>query len=70
LYKKILLLVLVVAAMYAAWQLQQFLQIKIGPRKSMYRFLLFLLLNLTGLFLLIFLLTFIIIHLKDFFFTP
>jgi predicted PurR-regulated permease PerM len=59
---------MVVAAMYAAWQMQQFLQRKVEPRKSMQRFLLFLLLNAAAVFFIIIVVGFTIIHFKEFFF--
>jgi len=70
LYKKIVLLIIIVAAMYATWQLQQLLQIKVNPRKSLQRFLLFFVINFIAVFLIIVLTGFIIIHFKEFFFTP
>lgn len=56
--------------MYAAWQMHQFLQLKVDPRKSLQRFLLFLLLNIGAVFLIIFIVGFTIIHFKEFFFKP
>jgi len=70
LYKKIVLLIIIVAAMYATWQLQQLLQIKVNPRKSLQRFLLFFVINFIAVFLIIVITGFIIIHFKEFFFTP
>ena len=60
---------IVVAAMYVAWQLQQLLQIKVNPRKSLQRFLLFFVINFIAVFLIIVITGFLIIHFKDFFFT-
>ena len=37
--------------MYAAWQMQQLLQVKIQPRKSLLRFLLFLMVNIGVVFI-------------------
>ena len=56
--------------MYAAWQLQQLLQVKIQPRKSFSRFLLFLMANIAAVLFIIVIIGFIIIHFKEFFFTP
>jgi hypothetical protein len=68
LYKKLLILALVVAAMVTAFKLQQHLKTKIDPRRSLQHFLLFLLINIAGLFVLVFITGFIIIYFKDFFF--
>ena len=56
--------------MYAAWQMQQLLQVKIHPRKSLLRFLLFLMVNIVAVLFIIAITGFIIIHFKEFFFTP
>ena len=56
--------------MYAAWQMQQLLQVKIQPRKSFLRFLLFLMINIAAILFVIVIAGFIIIHFKEFFFTP
>ncbi len=56
--------------MYAAWQMQQLLQVKIQPRKSFSRFLLFLFVNIVAVLFIIVIIGFTIIHFKDFFFTP
>ena len=61
---------IVVAAMYVAWQLQQLIQIKVHPRKSFKRFLLFFVINFIAVFLIIVVTGFLIIQFKDFFFTP
>jgi len=68
LHQKLLLLVLVVAAMGSAWQIQQFLKEKIDPRSSSTRFLFFLILVIAVVFLIIFITGSTIIHFKDFFF--
>ena len=56
--------------MYAAWQMQQLLQAKIQPRKSLLRFLLFLMVNIVAVLLIVAINGFTIIHFKEFFFTP
>jgi len=61
---------IIVTAMYVAWQLQQLLQVKVNPRKSLRRFLLFFAINFIGVFFIIVITGFIIIHFKEFFFTP
>jgi hypothetical protein len=61
---------IIVAAMYIAWQLQELLQIKVNPRKSLQRFLLFFIIDFIAVFLIILITGFIIIRFKEFFFTP
>jgi hypothetical protein len=68
LYKKLLMLVLIVAAMVAAFQLQRYLKTTINPHRSLSHFLLFLLINIIIVFVLVFIMGFIIIYFKDFFF--
>ncbi len=56
--------------MYSVWQMQQLLQVKIQPRKSLSRFLLFLIVNIVAVLFIIVITGFTIIHFKEFFFTP
>ena len=56
--------------MYFTWQMQQFLQLKIQPRKSFLRFILLLVISMAFVFFIIFLIGLTIIHFKEFFFTP
>ena len=56
--------------MYVAWQMQQLLKEKIQPRKSLSRFLLFLIVNVVAVLFITVITGFTIIHFKEFFFTP
>lgn len=62
------MLVMVVAAMAGAFQLQRYLQGIINPRRSLLHFFLFLLISIVLVFALIFITGFVIIYFKDFFF--
>ncbi|MEP7108421.1 MAG: hypothetical protein ABI760_10575 [Ferruginibacter sp.] len=68
LYKKLLILVLIVAAMMIAFRLQRYLRNLINPGRSFQQFLLFLLINSIIVFVLVFMTGFIFIYFKDFFF--
>jgi len=66
--KSILVVFLVVGVIIIAVQVQYYLKTRIDPRASFKNFLLFFFINLAALFSLIFLLGFLIIYFKDFFF--
>lgn len=68
--KKVLILLLTVATMVAAYFIHEFLKKKIHPRKSFAHFIIFMLVNLVVIFGLIFLLSFLLFQFKDFFFKP
>ena len=62
------MLVMIAAAMAAAFQFQRYLKSIFNPRRSLQHFLLFLLINIIIVFVLVFITGFIIIYFKDFFF--
>jgi len=66
--KKVLILFLTVAAMVAAYFINELLKNKINPRKSLLHFIMFMLANLIVIFGLIFILSFILFKYKGFFF--
>jgi hypothetical protein len=68
--KKVLILLLTVAAMVAAYFINEFLKKKINPRRSFGHFILFILANLIAALALIILLSFFLYRFKDFFFKP
>jgi hypothetical protein len=67
-FKKVLILLLVVAAMYLAYVVVNFLKSKINARRNMGAFLLLLLLSFTTVFLIILAFSFLLVEFKDFFF--
>ena len=66
--KKLLILLLIVAAMYVAYIAINFLKSKINGRKNMGSFLLLLLLSFGAVFLIILTFGFLLTEFKDFFF--
>jgi len=62
LYKKLLILVLMVGAILAAYRFQQYSKLLIDPRRSFLHFLLFFLINIMVVFVLVFITVFIIIY--------
>ena len=68
LFKKLLMLLLVVSAMFVAFKSQQYLITKIKPARSIQHFLLFLLICALIIFVMVFITGFAIIYFKDFFF--
>ena len=66
--KKIIILLLTVTAMIAAYFIHEALKEKINPRKSFVHFILFVLANFIVIFGLIFLLSYFLFQYKDFFF--
>lgn len=68
LYKKVLLLILIIAAMWSAYQLQQYFQVIIQPKKSLSHLFLFLLISCATVFVLAFIAGFTIIYFNNFFF--
>jgi hypothetical protein len=67
-FKKMLILFLVLAAMYLAYVVVNFLKSKINARGNMGAFLLLLLLSFTTVFLIIVAFGFLLVEFKDFFF--
>ncbi len=67
-FKKMLILLLVLIAMYLAYVIVNFLKSKIKVRGSMGAFLLLLLLSFAAVFLITLALSFLLIDFKDFFF--
>ena len=67
-FKKMLILLLVLVAMYLAYVVVNFLKSKINVRGNMGAFLLLLLLSFATVFLIILALSFLLIEFKDFFF--
>ena len=67
-FKKMLILLLVLVAMYLAYVVVNFLKSKINVRGNMGAFLLLLLLSFTTVFLIILAFGFLLIEFKDFFF--
>jgi hypothetical protein len=68
LFKKMLVLILVLAAMYLAYFVVNFLKTKIKIRENMGAFLLLLVLSFASVFLIITSLGFLLIEYKTFFF--
>jgi hypothetical protein len=68
-FKKMLILLLVLVAMYLAYVVVNFLKSKINVRGNMGAFLLLLLLSFSAVFLIILAFGFLITEFKDFFFT-
>jgi hypothetical protein len=67
-FKKMLILLLVMIAMYLAYVVVNFLKSKINARGNMGAFLLLLLLSFTTVFLIILVFGFLLVEFKDFFF--
>jgi hypothetical protein len=67
--KKLLILLLILAAMYVAYITVNFLKSKINGRKNMGSFLLLLFLSFGAVFLIILAFGFLLTEFKDFFFT-
>ena len=67
-FKKVLILLMVLIAMYLAYVAVNFLKSKIDVRRNMGAFLLLLLLSFTTIFLIILILGFLLVEFKDFFF--
>ena len=67
-FKKMLILLLVLVAMYLAYVVVNFLKSKINVRGNMGAFLLLLLLSFATVFLIILAFSFLLIEFKDFFF--
>jgi hypothetical protein len=67
--QKLLLLVIIIAAIFAGYGIYQFLTKKINPRRSFSHFITYMLLNLAGIFVIAFIVGFIIFHFKEFFFS-
>jgi hypothetical protein len=67
-FKRMLILLLVLIAMYFAYVVVNFLKSKINVRGNMGAFLLLLLLSFATVFLIILALSFLLIESKDFFF--
>jgi len=68
LYKKILLILLLILATGMAYSVHQLLTRIINPRRSFAHFMMFVLMNLATVFLIVFIFGFIIIHFNNFFF--
>jgi hypothetical protein len=67
--QKLLLLVIIATAIFAGYGIYQFLTTKINPRRSFAHFIVYMLLNLAGIFVIAFIVGFIIFHFKEFFFS-
>lgn len=67
-FKKMLILLLVLLAMYLGYVVVNFLKSKINMRGNMGAFLLLLLLSFTAVFLIIVAFGFLLVEFKDFFF--
>ncbi|MGC4101999.1 hypothetical protein [Ferruginibacter sp.] len=67
--KKILLLAVIAAAVFAGYTIYQFWNKKIDPRRSFRHFIIYILVNLASVFVIVFITGFIIIHFKEFFFS-
>lgn len=68
LFKKILILLIVIAAMYLAYAVVKFLKSKINTHRNMGGFLLLLLLSFVTVFIIIFSLGFVFNQYRNFFF--
>jgi hypothetical protein len=66
--KRILLLLILIAGIASAYTAQQFWKRYIDPRKSMKHFFLYIIANLTTVFVFTFLFGLLIFQFKDFFF--
>ncbi|MBA2249519.1 MAG: hypothetical protein H0W12_04955 [Chitinophagaceae bacterium] len=66
--KRILLLIIIIAAMFAGYYLNEFWKKIIEPRKSFARFIVFIIANLTTVFILVFLLSLLLSRYRVFFF--
>ena len=67
-FKKVLILLMVLIAMYLAYVAVHFLKSKIDVRGNVGAFLLLLVLSFTTIFLIILILGFLLVEFKDFFF--
>jgi FtsH-binding integral membrane protein len=68
--KKLLLLGVIAAAVFSGYSFYQYITKKINPRQSFTHFIFFMLLNLLGIFIVVFVFSFLVIHFKEFFFSP
>jgi formate/nitrite transporter FocA (FNT family) len=68
--KKFLLLGVIAAAVFSGYSFYQYINKKINPRQSFTHFIFFMLLNLLGIFIVVFVFSFLVIHFKEFFFSP
>ena len=67
-FKNVLVVLLAVCAIFIALKLHACLKTRIDPRSSFVNFILFFSINLLALFCLVFLVGFLIIYFKEFFF--
>jgi hypothetical protein len=67
--QKFLLFFIICCSLIAAYSAYQFWNKKINPRHSFKNFIGYMLLNLTSIFIIVFIFGFIIIHFKEFFFS-
>jgi len=68
LLQKILLFILIAAAVFTGYSVYQFWNKKINPRQSFKHFILYMLANLASIFIIVFVFGFVIIYFKEFFF--
>ena len=68
LFQKLLLILIIAAAVLTGYNCYKFWSKKIDPRKSFKHFIIYMLTNLVSIFAIVFITSFIIIYFKEFFF--